>query len=600
MKTFLSNYSKKLRESAIGAASIIAIIILVQAILGSWMDTQGQIYFAISIAFMIMGQALFLTAINGSILTMGELVGANIQKLKKLPIILLFGFIFGTVATIAEPAVSVLSDQVTSISGLNQFLLTLSVSVGIGIFVAYALLRIFLSFPVKISFFILYAITFMLMFFTPEAFKAIAFDFSGATTGSITVPFILSLGVGVCAVLNKKNQDDSYGLIGLASIGPIITCAVMAIIFGADNSAAETVAEISPNLLQTLFSGFINIVIALAPIAVIFFIFNFMFIKLPKSKLLQISTALLLVVAGLTLFVSGVNLGISPAGAFIGTELTNPSGEEFMKYLIIPLGFVLGFAVAYAEPALRVLGDQIEGNTQGKIKKNTLIFTLAVSIGLTLLLGMIRILFEIPILWLILPIVATGCMLMPFTPKLFVGIAFDSGGVATGTITAAFIGSFAIAVCSSLNIEQLIFGFGMIALICTIPIPTICLLGFIYNQRLNKTKKFIPKAATANILLKKSKDALQIFCIICKRSLETDIADSLCDFGIRIATTMNARGSGRAPTSALDITPEEKVCIIGVITKTQAVNMIQMLELHFNFADLHSGIAWTIPIESIK
>jgi hypothetical protein len=592
MKTFFKNYLIKLKECAFSASPIILLIVILQAVLGEWMSAEKQINFAVSIVLLILGMALFLTGVNTGILTMGELVGGNIRKLKTLPVILLFGFIFGTVATMAEPAVGVLSGQISSVSGIGNFLLMMSASVSTGIFVAYALLRIFLSFSIKISFLMIYAIAFVLVFLSPQPFHALAFDVSGATTGSITVPFILALGAGVNAVLGRKSKDDSYGLIGLCSIGPVITIAILGLIFGSGTANAAVTDSNLPLILQS----FINILSALAPVAIIFFLFNLFFIHLPRSKIKQILVGLSLTVIGLTLFITGVNLGFTDAGRFIGEAITDPARDDWLKYMLIPLGFALGFAMAYAEPAIKVLADQIENNTQGKIKKTVLMLTLALSIALTIMFAMIRILFEIPILWFLVPMFAVGFILMPFVPKLFVGVAFDSGGVASGTITATFAVPFALGACMMLGIDSLTFGFGILAFICVIPIPTICLLGFIYNLKIQKSKKFTPKHI-GNVLLKTAKQ-LQIFCIICKNSLEQNIVEMLSELNAHTATTLNAKGSSRTPTAAFDINPEEKICIIGTIERQDAAAMIDGLERHFNFLDPHSGIAWTIPIES--
>jgi hypothetical protein len=604
MKPLLKGYFAKVKECAVSASPIVAIIILSQLCLGAWMSPHAQLLFAGSVILLILGQALFLLGINNGILTMGELVGSNLHRLKKLPIILLFGLLFGTVATIAEPAVAVLTGQISSITNINSFILILFVSVGIGVFVAYALLRIFISFSIKYSFLILYAVTFLLVFFTPKDFHAIAFDFSGATTGAITVPFVLALGVGVNAVLQRKDKGDSYGLIGLASIGPIITTCILGILKARAGLFSGTAGngggwlDSAPLVLQS----FVNILIALLPIAVIFLIFNFIFIKLPKSKVKQILVGLAVAVLGLTVFLTGVNMafggGFANASGFIGAEITNPSRPNYVKYLIIPLGFLLGFAIIYAEPAIKVLGAQIEENTQGKIRKRVLTFILAVSTGITIALNMTRIVFELPILYFIIPIVALAFVIMPFVPRLFVGIAFDSGGVATGTITAAFAVPFALGACSGLGLtgteNNLIYGFGMIAFICLMPILTICALGFVYNWRINLRQKRMPKFVHPRPV--GIKETQEFLVIICKPELESKIHSAIIDLNGSIVTTVNAQGSSRTPTSALDMTQNEKICMIGFVNVGIVPKVMGILEADFDFVEEHSGIAFTVPI----
>ncbi|MDR1917702.1 MAG: DUF1538 domain-containing protein, partial [Christensenellaceae bacterium] len=526
MKSFIKDYLLKVRECAISASPIVAIIYFAQICLGQYMGVHEQIYFVVSVVLLVFGQALFLLGVNSGILTMGELVGSNIHKLKKLPIILLFGLLFGTVATIAEPAVTVLTGQVADITHISTIIFTLFVSVGIGIFVAYALLRIFISFSMKYSFLILYIITFILLIWTPKTFYAIAFDFSGATTGAITVPFILALGMGVNAVLGRSTKDDSYGLIGLASVGPIITTCILGILRNAGLFVSnETTNDNWLNNMPLILQSFFNILVALLPIAFIFLIFNLLFIKLPKSKIKQIFVGLAVTILGLTIFLTGVNLAFggdfANASGFIGEKITN-SDFPWLKYFIIPLGFLLGFAIIYAEPAIKVLGSQIEENTQGKIRKKILIFVLAMSTGVTIALNMSRIVFELPILYFIVPILIIAFAIMPFVPRLFVGIAFDSGGVATGTITAAFAVPFALGACSGLGLtgetNDLIYGFGMIAFICLMPILTICFLGLIYNLKIIKSKKFVPRMVQQTPKIDVS---TAVIVIICKPELET-------------------------------------------------------------------------------
>lgn len=588
----MKNFLIKLKQVSIGASPIIAIILAVHFFIKP-MPSEVFVAFIISAFLLVLGQALFLIGVDRSILQMGELVGNNIRKLKKLWIILLFGFLFGTMATVAEPAVTVLATNISKVNpSINPMLLTWIVSSGIGIFVAYGLFRLFKNLSIKWSFAIAYLLTFVLILLTPKEFQAIAFDFSGATTGVITVPFILALGVGVTAVLGRKGQDDSYGLIGLASIGPIITMCIMGIIFGG-GSGGEFPVKTDPDFLLSLWGSLQNIFIALLPITVVFFIFNFAFIKLPRKKIGQVIFGILITIFGLTLFLTAVNFGFSSAGRHIGEAFTDPSRADWFKYLLIPFGFILGFAITYTEVAIRVLAIQVEQNTAGKIKKGTLIFTLAIGLAATVMFGMLRILFAINILYFIVPIFLLGMICMPFISKMFVGIAFDSGGVASGTITAAFLVPLAIGAAEMLGLEPMVYSFGMIAFIAAIPIIAISVLGLIYAYKLKKAEKDQP--ITQEITLQR-KAHNYFIGIIAPPLAEQKVTDHLTSFNAKVVTTFSARGSS---SSIFNLVDEQKIFILAMISEASAVKMIDILETEFEYNKHNTGIAFTIPIDKV-
>lgn len=593
MKNFLS----KLKQVAIGASPIIVIIFAVHFFV-SPMPTNFLVAFIISCVMLIVGQALFLVGVDSSILTMGELVGSNIRKLKKLWLILLFGFLFGTMATVAEPAVNVLAGNVSKVNpSINPTLLTWVVSSGIGIFVAYGLYRIFKQISIKWSFFIAYGITFVLVLLTPKEFQAIAFDFSGATTGVITVPFILALGVGVTAVLGRKAQDDSYGMIGLASVGPIITMCIMGIIFGG-GSGGEFPVKTDPDFMLSILSSLQNIAIALLPITIVFFIFNFAFIKLPRKKIGRVIFGILITVFGLTLFLTAVSYGFSSAGRHIGEAFADPAKAKWFKYLLIPFGFILGFAITYTEVAIRVLATQVEQNTNGKIKKGVLIFTLAVGLALTVTFGMLRILFSVNILFFLVPIFAIGLICMPFISKMFVGIGFDSGGVASGTITAAFLVPLAIGASEQLGgHDAMIYGFGMIAFIAAIPMVAISVLGLIYAYKMRKADKGI----TVSEITLAQKIHNYFIGIVTLPTMEQKVTEHLHSLNGNLITTLAATGITNAgATGIFHLAGNEKIFLLAMISEENAAAMINILETEFEYTKHNTGIAFTIPIEKIE
>ncbi|MDR0461724.1 MAG: DUF1538 domain-containing protein [Christensenellaceae bacterium] len=595
MKKFLL----KLKDCAIGATPIIVLIACVNFI--KPMPTSLLVPFIISCFMLLLGQALFLVGVDSSILVMGELVGSNIRKLRKLWVVLLFGFLFGTMATVAEPAVTVVSNLVHAVnSDINPWLMTFVVSSGIGIFVSYGLFRIFKSVSIKWSFFISYLFTFVLAivtnFVAPE-FVAVAFDFSGATTGVITVPFILALGVGVVAVLGRHDTGDSYGLIGLASVGPIITMCIMGLIFGGGSVGALPPAT-TLDFLPTFLSSAQNIFIALLPITVVFFIFNFAFIKLPKKQVLRTVFGILVTICGLMLFLTAINFGFSPAGRFIGEAFSDPRRASWFKYILIPFCFVLGFAIAMSEIGIRVLAIQVEQNTVGRIKKNTIILTLAIGMALTMTFGILRILFNVNILWFLIPIFVFGLACMPFIDKMFVGIGFDSGGVASGTITAAFVVPFSMGVLSNLGrpVNLMVDGFGMIAFIASIPVVAVSALGLIYAYEVRKVQRHHLAAPEAHLTA-----VNYVLAVITRKANEDAVLGKLAESSAHVEplATFDTISFAHHFLNPFEYSKEGYLSLF-VVSKGDADKLIKMLETDLGFSKENTGIAFTIPLDGLE
>jgi hypothetical protein len=380
---------------------------------------------------------------------------------------------------------------------------------------------------------------------------------------------------------------------------------IMGLVFGKSGPSTITAQQIvgTSGFGSSLLSSFTGILIALAPITVVFFIFNFMFIKLPKIKVIRTIVGIVITVLGLTMFLTAVNFGFKGAGTHLGAAFTNASMRlpwargAWFKYLLIPFGFILGFAITYTEVAIRVLASQIEDNTHGMIKKNALMLTLALGLAFTVTFGMLRILFQINILWFLVPMLIAGIALSPFIPKMFTGIAFDSGGVASGTITAAFTIPFAVGAVDGLrgtSANYLIEGFGMIAFIAVIPILAISVLGLVYQYQLNKAtaQKVSPIVAT-NFLIG----------IVSRADMEEKITSAFREFNAQPLTTLNAIGltKGHA-TSVFHLIDETKSFILGLVSKDNAQRMIEMLETEYGFRedDRNIGIAFAVPVDGIR
>lgn len=479
--------------------AVIIVICLCISPLHSFFD-----YFKIvtGYACVVFGQALFLIGLETSILPIGRIVGGSFAKYNKLSFVLCFGFAFGLLATVAEPALSVLAKQIGLIMPLvNSTLFIWITATGIGIGVAVALVRIVKNINIKWVFAVLYLLVFLLVAFAPQEFIALAFDGSGATTGDVSVPFILALGLGISATFSKsKTNEDSLGIIGIASVGPILAVLLYGIIAKAMNGGVlppENLYDMSTTktFWDIVFGNLLDVALAVVPIVLISIPFLLFLLKIPKRTFAQYMAGVIPVYVGLLIFLSGIDFGFGFVGQYIGQIFFEESRPEWFKWLLLGVGFILGAAITVSEPAVTVLGVQIEELTNGHIKKTTIRVTLALGIGVASLLSVLKILTEINILYFLVPLYAIAIAMMIFTPKLFVGLAFDSGGVTGGALTSAFLTPLTLSIAKSVaeanggTMSILTNGFGIISFISVTPLIAIQALGIIYRIRMKRAEK---------------------------------------------------------------------------------------------------------------
>ena len=492
---------KTIKETFISSIPLAVIITLCLC----FFPIQGfdnYIKIIIGYASVVVGQSLFLVGLESSILPIGHMVGSSFSKYNKVFFVLSFGFIFGLLATVAEPAISVLARQINGILPIiNTTIFIWITGFGIGVGVAIALYRMLKNVSIKVLFAILYALVFILVIFSPEEFISIAFDGSGATTGDVSVPFILALGIGISATFSKnKTNEDSFGIIGISSVGPIIAVLLYGIILKAVNGGVlpnenEYVVEFGGALGEIIAGNLLDVALAVLPIVLISVPFLLFAIKIPKQEFIKLIVGVIPVYLGLLIFLSGIDYGFEYVSQYIGKVFFDSSKPENFKYLLLIVGFVLGAAITVSEPAVTVLGDQIEEITNGHIKKTAIRLTLAIGIGFASLLAILKILTEINILWFLVPLYIIAVALMPFTPKLFVGLAYDSGGVTGGALTSAFLTPLTlsiagqVAVASGGTMSVLTNGFGIISFISVTPIIAVQVLGIIYELCSKKASK---------------------------------------------------------------------------------------------------------------
>ena len=502
-----------LRETFLSSLPLAAVIIIVCGFVAPMQTMFDYIKLIVGYISVVVGQSLFLVGLDISILPIGKIVGRSLIKLKNVFFIIFFGFLFGFLATVAEPALVVLARQTNMIMPqVNETIFVWIMGAGVGVFVGFSLFRIIKDINLKTVFAFFYILIFLIVVFVPEQFIALAFDGSGATTGDISVPFILALGLGVSATLSKhKTNDDTFGIIGIASIGPILAVfiygAILKAMYGGtlppvgvyDPGAAESLYEITISNLS-------NVALALIPVILVFIPFQFFLVKLPKREFVKIMLGVIPVYGGLLIFLSGIDFGFAFAGKYIGEIFLDPLRPEWFKWLLLIVGFVLGVAITLSEPAVTVLGDQLEEITNGHIKKMTIRLTLAVGIGFAALLAMIKILTQINILWFLVPLYAIALILMKYTSQLFVGLAYDSGGVTGGALTSAFLtpltlgAAQAVALASGPEAQSVLTnGFGIIAFISVTPLIAVQTLGISYDRQLKKAQKLAAEQELAEL-----------------------------------------------------------------------------------------------------
>ncbi|MCW6678512.1 DUF1538 domain-containing protein [Anaerococcus sp. NML200574] len=447
--------------------SVIPIAILV-VVLNLFVGVEAKllINFFIGCVGVILGLGVFLTGVEISISEIGSMMGDFIARFDKIAKVVFFGIFIGFTISVAEPDLLILANEVTSAVGIPAQIIVMIISLGVGMMISLGLFRIFKEISLSNMMWALYLTVFVLMIFTDDVGHAIAFDASGATTGAMTTPFIIALGLGVASLKGERTEDDSFGLVGLASTGPILAGLIMSLFSKGGDVLIEEAAHRS-----ALYSGFINSTFAIVPIALVFYIMNFLYFKVEKDELRRISIGMLYTYLGLIVFLTSVE------GGFM--ELARVMGEGLADSKFLPLiGFVLGLLVVLAEPAVSVLAEQVEDVTGGSIPRKNILVALSIGVAFAVMLAIFRIRIDGFALWmLIVPGFLLSLILSRRVDQIFVGIAFDSGGVASGPMTATFILAFCQGVAG--NIAD---GFGVIAFVAMMPVLTIMIMGNLYRR----------------------------------------------------------------------------------------------------------------------
>ena len=480
--------AEKVKESA---GSVLPIIIIVSLLCFSIapINTDLMLNFFIGTVMVILGIGLFSLGADTSMIPIGNKIGTAMTRTKKLPLIVAVSFAFGVAITVAEPDLQVLAETVPHI---NNSVLLITVGMGVGFFLAVSMVRILTGFRLRWLLLIFYGIIFILASFTDDSFLSIAFDSGGVTTGPMTVPFILALGVGVSNIRSDdKAEADSFGLVALSSIGPVLAVLILGFFYSDTDAVAEvssfsfgSTVEIGVTYFKEIPKYMGEVAISLLPVVAIFLLLQLAVLRISKRSLTKIFIGLVYTYIGLVLFLTGVNVGFSSLGAVLGQELA--VGRT--KYLMIPLSMLFGWFIISAEPAVAVLQNQIEEVSAGAIPGKAIKLSLSAAIAVAMGISMIRVLTGISILWFLIPGYAAALIMSFFVPDIYTAIAFDSGGVASGPMTATFMLQFFIGASLALGGNVLKDAFGVVAMVAMMPLISIQTVGLVYTLKDKKSE----------------------------------------------------------------------------------------------------------------
>ncbi len=469
------------------ARSILPIVSLVLALcfLTVPLPTDALGGFAMAAVLLVIGMGLFSLGTEMAMTPIGEGVGQSITRARKVWLVVLVGFLVGVFVTIAEPDLTVL---VTQVAAIPHWTLILCVALGVGVFLMLALVRILYRIRLWILLLASYALVFLLAVFVPDSFLPVAFDSGGVTTGPMTVPFILALGAGVAASRGDREAEaDSFGLVALASVGPVLAVMLLGIIFSAGEGGTSAAALLEAADSMLLFRAFTastpeflaEVGRSLLPVIVFFAVFQLASLHLKGHPLRRIVIGLAYTYFGLVLFLLGVNVGFMPVGGFLGRAL----GSSAVRWALVPLGMVLGWFTVSAEPAVQVLSTQVYEMTAGAVPKKALMLSLSAGVAVSIGLSMLRVLLHIPVLAFLIPGYLLAMGLMILSPPMFTAIAFDSGGVASGPMTASFILPLAMGASAAAGGNVTADAFGVVAMVAMTPLIAIQILGVITRFR---------------------------------------------------------------------------------------------------------------------
>ncbi len=484
----------KLKEKTIESLSavlpITAIVLIISVLLVPMeIGTIGM--FLTGAVMLIIGMGFFQLGAEMSMTPLGAGIGTQLSKTKRIQIVVALAFIMGVIITISEPDLQVLAEQVPAVP---NSMLIITVAVGVGIFLALAIVRTYYQISLSTMLIVLYILLIGVSYLVPKEFIAVAFDSGGVTTGPMTVPFIMALGVGFASMRGDKDAaSDSFGLVALSSVGPILAVLILGCFFRPQEAAytltdvatVVTTQDIAREFLRGLPVYAEEVFISLLPIAAVFAMFQLICRRYQRHQIKRVAVGFLYTYVGLVLFLCGVNIGFAPVGAFLGKEIASLS----YKWALVPIGALIGYYIVKAEPAIQVLNHQVESVTEGTISVRAMNRCMSIGVSVSVGLAITRVLTGIPIQWIIIPGYVISLIMSRFVPKIFIGIAFDSGGVASGPMTTTFLLPLSIGVCEAVGGNMMTDAFGVVALVALTPLIAIQIMGLVYQYKLRRSKR---------------------------------------------------------------------------------------------------------------
>ena len=482
--------NKQLKDKiseALSSVLPVSVIILLLGMSVTPLSLETCLLFLAGTVLLVVGMGLFTLGADMAMMPMGEALGRKLGASRKTVLVAGAFLVMGVLVTVVEPDLTVLASQVP---GIPNMVLIWTVALGVGLFMVISFLRTLFKVPLRAVLLVSYIVVFGLSFFIPRNMLAVAFDSGGVTTGPITVPFIMALGLGLSAVRGDKEDSDSFGTVSLASVGPILAVLVLGLVYRDTDAQYEVSAVAAVSDGRDVAAAFLHalphygkeVLIALTPMVALFLIFQLVTRSFKAKRLAQIGVGLIYTFVGLVVFLTGVNVGFLPAGRELGTLL----GGSSYSWTLILLGALLGWFIVNAEPAVHVLCAQVETVTSGAVNKQVIGRALSIGMAVSLALAMARILWSIPLYAIIIPGYALAFGLSFVVPPMFTGIAFDSGGVASGPMTATFLLPFAMGACEAMGGNVMLDAFGVVALVAMTPLIIIQLMGLSYQRKLRR------------------------------------------------------------------------------------------------------------------
>lgn len=503
--------NQKLRSQIrISVSSIVPIIIIVflLSIIAVPVDTGSMMLFLSGSLLLIVGMALFDIGAEMAMTRIGDGIGIELAGSGKEWLILFITFAMGFVVTVAEPDLQVLAQQVPAIP---DKVLIYTVAVGVGLFLSFAVLRIIRRIPLSIVLMVVYGILIVLSLFVPKEFIGVAFDSGGVTTGPVTVPFIMSFGVGLSTMrLDRESGNDSFGLISLASAGPIIAVMILGMVYESGNAEVSGASSAMVHTMNDVFRVFaddighylLEVGITVLPLIGMYLIFQLFTKRYRKTERFRILIGFGYTWIGLALFLCGVNAGFAPLGREIGYQL----GLLEHSWILIPLGMVMGYYIVQAEPAIQTLNHQVSSVTNGAVPQKDMNRALSIGVSVSVGLAMSRILFHINLMYLVIPGYAIALILTHFVPKMFVGIAFDSGGVASGPMTSTFLLPMCIGACEASGGNIMTDAFGLVSLVALTPLIAVQLMGLKFKAKTRQAESCVLCAEDDDVIIDLSEE----------------------------------------------------------------------------------------------